>query len=98
MMSNAATTIWDRIARVADLAAPSAHHVFDTGQGVAALLACTVETNHHGRCSRLQHVKCFSAAHLAHDDPVRTHAERHSTPDLACHLPRSFDAGAGSPG
>ena len=42
---------------------------------------------------RLQHVKRFRAAHLAYDDPVRTHAQRIPHQIALRHLPRAFEAG-----
>src|SRR5215813_6800510 len=70
------------------------HHVFDTGQGVAGSVSM-----HRGdrtimaRVHRLQHVKCFRAAHLAYDDSVRTHAQGIPHQIALCHLPRAFEAG-----
>jgi hypothetical protein len=70
------------------------HHVFDTGQGVASAVSM-----HRGDRAvmagvhRLQHVKCFSAAHLAYDDPIRTHAQGIPHQIALGHLPRAFQAG-----
>jgi len=72
------------------------HHVFDTGQGVAAVLACTVEIEPSWpvfiACSN---VKRLSAAHLAYDDPVRRMRRAFHTRSALCHLPRAFEAGEG---
>src|SRR4029078_7063071 len=45
------------------------------------------------RIHRLKHVKRFSAADFAYDDPVRTHPERIPNQIAFRHLPRAFEAG-----